>query len=101
MSGFNLIALFSAVLKPTDNPREQGKGGCVRGENCGTVGQALVIHGSDLMVLNTAEGDCVLALAFSASRWCVVWNRMLLSTLGLVNFWHFLFHFLPCCLSKS
>lgn len=34
----------------------------MRGQNRGTVGQALVIHDRDLMVLNTLEGVCLLAL---------------------------------------
>lgn len=37
----------------------------------------------------------------SRSSWCIVWDRALLSTLGLLNFYKFLFHFLPCCLAKS
>lgn len=62
MTVFNSIALSSAVLKPTQDPAEQGRGVCMRGQNRGTTGQALLIHGRDLTVLNTLEEVCLLAL---------------------------------------
>lgn len=68
MTVFSLIAHSSAMLKPTQNPVERGKGVCVRAHNHGTTGQALVIHARDLTGLNTLEGDCLLSLVLLADQ---------------------------------
>lgn len=49
---FSLIALSSAVLRPC---RARQRSLFMRGQNGGIVGQALVIHGREGMVLNTFE----------------------------------------------
>lgn len=94
MSVFSLITPSSDVLKPTKTPVERGEGLCVRGLNRGTVRQALVTHGKELTVLNTPGGGGLLALVLFVYQGghppdeylCVVWDRVLCSTLGLFNF---------------
>lgn len=110
MTGFflSLTAFFSAVLKPIQDPVEQGKGVCTRRQNHGTAGQALVIHGRDIMVLNTLEEVCLLAFVLLEDQGShlpghagTLSETALLSTLGLFNFYKFFFDFLPCCLAIS